>query len=95
MRGRSGVLARDDQEQRLPVKELTGKRWHACKKNALTAKRWQGSCVAGLVSSPVTIKNIEYAIIDRGFKEGWVKPRVPKVEPCTLNPEPRTPNPEP
>ena len=47
--------------------------------------------MAGLVSSPVTIKNIEYAIIDRGFKEGWVKPRVPKVrdpEPCTLNPEP-------
>ena len=35
--------------------------------------------MAGLVSSPVTIKNIEYAIIDRGFKEGWVKPRVPKV----------------
>ena len=61
--------------QRLPVKELTG-------------NIWQGSCVAGLVSSPVTIKNIEYAIIDRGFKEGWVKPRVPKVEPCTLNPEP-------
>mmetsp|Transcript_68874 Transcript_68874/g.164315 ORF Transcript_68874/g.164315 Transcript_68874/m.164315 type:complete len:2206 (+) Transcript_68874:64-6681(+) len=38
----------------------------------------EGSCVAGLVSSPVTIKNIEYSIIDRGFKEGWVKPRVPK-----------------
>ena len=34
------------------------------KKSALTVKRWQGSCVAGLVSSPVTIKNIEYAIID-------------------------------
>ena len=38
----------------------------------------EGSCVAGLVAAPVTIKNIEYSIIDRGFKEGWVKPRVPK-----------------
>uniref|UniRef100_A0A7S4P9N1 glutamate synthase (NADH) n=1 Tax=Guillardia theta TaxID=55529 RepID=A0A7S4P9N1_GUITH len=38
----------------------------------------EGACVAGLVAAPVTIKNIEYAIIDRGFKEGWVKPRIPK-----------------
>lgn len=27
------------------------------------------------IDSPVTIKNIEYSIIDRAFKEGWVKPR--------------------
>jgi len=38
----------------------------------------EGACVAGLVAAPVTIKNIEYSIIDRGFKEGWVKPRIPK-----------------
>jgi len=38
----------------------------------------EGACVAGLVAAPVTIKNIEYAIIDRGFKEGWVKPRIPR-----------------
>mmetsp|Transcript_5396 Transcript_5396/g.10833 ORF Transcript_5396/g.10833 Transcript_5396/m.10833 type:complete len:2179 (-) Transcript_5396:728-7264(-) len=36
----------------------------------------EGACVAGLVAAPVTIKNIEYSIIDRGFKEGWVKPRI-------------------
>jgi len=38
----------------------------------------EGACVAGLVAAPVTIKNIEYAIVDRGFKEGWIKPRIPK-----------------
>jgi glutamate synthase (NADPH) small chain len=32
----------------------------------------EGSCVLGLVDKSVTIKNIEYAIIDRGFQEGWV-----------------------
>jgi NAD(P)H-dependent glutamate synthase small subunit len=32
----------------------------------------EGSCVVGLVDKSVTIKNIEYAIIDRGFQEGWV-----------------------
>jgi NAD(P)H-dependent glutamate synthase small subunit len=39
----------------------------------------EGSCVAGLVDKPVTIKNIEYAIIDRGFKEGWIMPNPPAV----------------
>lgn len=38
----------------------------------------EGSCVAGLVDSPVTIKNIEYAIVDRAWKEGLIKPRIPK-----------------
>eukprot|EP00514_Thraustochytrium_sp_LLF1b_P011090 CAMPEP_0184559678 /NCGR_PEP_ID=MMETSP0199_2-20130426/46549_1 /TAXON_ID=1112570 /ORGANISM="Thraustochytrium sp., Strain LLF1b" /LENGTH=2117 /DNA_ID=CAMNT_0026956973 /DNA_START=107 /DNA_END=6456 /DNA_ORIENTATION=- len=37
----------------------------------------EGSCVAGLIDKPVTIKNIEYAIIDRGFKEGWIVPNPP------------------
>ena len=37
----------------------------------------EGSCVLGSVDKPVTIKNIEYAIIDRGFKEGWVVPQPP------------------
>lgn len=37
----------------------------------------EGSCTAGLVSEPVTIKSIEKAIIDRAYKEGWVKPRIP------------------
>ncbi|MDH3977732.1 MAG: glutamate synthase subunit beta [Gammaproteobacteria bacterium] len=39
----------------------------------------EGSCVLGINELPVTIKNIENAIIDKGFDEGWVKPRVPEV----------------
>ncbi len=34
----------------------------------------EGSCVLGINELPVTIKNLENAIIDRGFAEGWVKP---------------------
>jgi glutamate synthase (NADPH) small chain len=37
----------------------------------------EGSCVLGITEPAVTIKNIENAIIDRGFAEGWVKPHVP------------------
>ena len=37
----------------------------------------EGACVAGLIDSPVTIKNMENAIIDRAWEEGWVVPRVP------------------
>ncbi|HEY0826869.1 MAG TPA: glutamate synthase subunit beta [Bacilli bacterium] len=32
----------------------------------------EGSCTVGLNDSPVTIKNIEHAIIERGFDEGWI-----------------------
>ena len=32
----------------------------------------EGSCVLGINAPPVTIKNIENAIIDRGWDEGWV-----------------------
>ena len=32
----------------------------------------EGSCVLGITDPPVTIKNIEMAIIDRGFDNGWV-----------------------
>jgi len=37
----------------------------------------EGSCVLGINEPPVTIKNIENAIIDRGFAEGWVISRAP------------------
>jgi glutamate synthase (NADPH) small chain len=37
----------------------------------------EGSCVLGISEPAVTIKNIEQAIIDRGFEEGWVKPEPP------------------
>jgi glutamate synthase (NADPH/NADH) small chain len=39
----------------------------------------EGSCVLGINAPPVTIKNIEAAIIDRGWDEGWVIPQAPKV----------------
>jgi len=39
----------------------------------------EGACVLGITSPAVTIKNIECAIIDRGFEEGWVTPR-PRAE---------------
>ena len=39
----------------------------------------EGSCVLGISSPPVTIKNIECAIIDRGWDEGWVVPEAPAV----------------
>lgn len=37
----------------------------------------EAGCVAGLVDTPVTIKDIERAIIDRAFDEGWVTPVPP------------------
>ena len=37
----------------------------------------EGSCVLGLISPPVTIKNIECAIVDKGWDEGWIKPEPP------------------
>ncbi|MDI1334575.1 MAG: glutamate synthase subunit beta [Lacunisphaera sp.] len=39
----------------------------------------EGSCVLGINAPPVTIKNIEAAITDRGWEEGWVNPEPPKV----------------
>jgi glutamate synthase (NADPH/NADH) small chain len=38
----------------------------------------EGSCVLGINAPPVTIKNIECTIIDKGWEEGWVKPEAPK-----------------
>nr|KAJ3419246.1 glutamate synthase [NADH] [Polyrhizophydium stewartii] len=39
----------------------------------------EGACVLGINELPVSIKSIECAIIDRGFEEGWIVPRPPKV----------------
>ncbi len=39
----------------------------------------EGSCVLGINADPVTIKNVEVSIIDRAFKEGWIRARRPKV----------------
>ncbi|PCJ85791.1 MAG: glutamate synthase [Thiotrichaceae bacterium] len=38
----------------------------------------EGSCVLGITDPAVTIKNIENAIVDKGFAEGWIKASVPE-----------------
>ncbi|MFC4404457.1 glutamate synthase subunit beta [Gracilibacillus xinjiangensis] len=38
----------------------------------------EGSCTVAINDPAVTIKNIEQKIIDKGFENGWIKPRVPK-----------------
>lgn len=38
----------------------------------------EGSCVLGLNATPVTIKNIEKTIIERGWEEGWMVPEPPR-----------------
>jgi glutamate synthase (NADPH/NADH) small chain len=38
----------------------------------------EGSCCLGVNEPPVTIKNIECTIIDKGFEEGWVVARPPQ-----------------
>ena len=37
----------------------------------------EGSCVLGITNPPVTIKNIESTIINRGFEEGWITAQPP------------------
>ncbi len=39
----------------------------------------EASCVLAINDSPVTIKTIEQAIIDKGFEAGWVVPTPPKT----------------
>ncbi len=34
----------------------------------------EGACVLGINNPAVTIKNIEQAIVDKGFEQGWIKP---------------------
>lgn len=38
----------------------------------------EGACVLGINEPPVTIKNIECAIIDNGFERGWIQPVPPE-----------------
>ena len=37
----------------------------------------EGSCVLGINEEPVAIREMEKMIIEKGFAEGWVKPRLP------------------
>ena len=38
----------------------------------------EGSCTLGINDPPVTIKNIEVSIVERGFAEGWIVPNPPQ-----------------
>jgi glutamate synthase (NADPH/NADH) small chain len=37
----------------------------------------EGACVLGINADPVSIKSIEWSIIERAFQEGWITPRPP------------------
>ena len=37
------------------------------------------SCVLGISDPPVTIKQIENAIVERAFREGWIRPEPPEL----------------
>jgi len=37
----------------------------------------EAACVLGINEPPVTIKNIERAIVDHGWREGWIQPEPP------------------
>lgn len=37
----------------------------------------EGSCTLGINDDPVAIKNIELAIVEKGFENGWIKPKIP------------------
>jgi glutamate synthase (NADPH/NADH) small chain len=39
----------------------------------------ENACVLGITDPPVTIKNIEVSIVERAYKEGWIKPQSPKM----------------
>ena len=37
----------------------------------------EASCTLNMIESPVTIKSIECAIVDKAWKEGWIEPQLP------------------
>ena len=39
----------------------------------------EAACVLGINADPVTIKQVEFEIIDRAWDEGWVRPKLPSV----------------
>jgi glutamate synthase (NADPH/NADH) small chain len=40
----------------------------------------EAACTLNLIETPVTIKTIECAIVDRGWEEGWIVPEPPAVK---------------
>ncbi|MDC4205713.1 MAG: hypothetical protein MPW13_15255 [Candidatus Manganitrophus sp.] len=40
----------------------------------------ESACVLGIIDNPVSIRVIEWNIIDKGFNEGWISPLTPEQE---------------
>jgi len=40
----------------------------------------EGGCVLGIIDDPVAIEDIELAIVERGWEEGWIKPHPPAIK---------------
>jgi glutamate synthase (NADPH/NADH) small chain len=40
----------------------------------------EAACTLNLIETPVTIKTIECAIVDRGWQEGWITPERPAIK---------------
>ncbi len=40
----------------------------------------EAACTLNIIDQPVTIKSIECALVDRGWKEGWIEPQVPAAK---------------
>jgi glutamate synthase (NADPH/NADH) small chain len=40
----------------------------------------EAACVLAIAGAPVTIKNIELAIVEKGWESGWIEPRPPERE---------------
>ncbi|MDG1691342.1 MAG: NAD(P)-binding protein, partial [Alphaproteobacteria bacterium] len=38
----------------------------------------EAACTLNIDDNPVTIKSVECAIVDRGWEEGWILPKVPE-----------------
>ncbi len=38
----------------------------------------EASCTLNIEDNPVTIKTIEYSIVERAWKEGWIQPQIPR-----------------
>ena len=46
----------------------------------------EASCTLNIEDTPVTIKTIECAIVDRAWSEGWIKPQPPRRRPARRSP---------
>ena len=40
----------------------------------------EAACTLNLIDEPVTIKSIECAIVDKGWSEGWITPKIPETK---------------